>query len=186
MQESRPKYGHNTYTDYLNRDDDIRFELIEGEVYMMTAPSRAHQEILIEITGQFRDYLKGEVSKVLIAPFAVRLNAEQGDDTVLEPDLLVVCDMEKLDDKSCVGAPDLVLEILSPSTLSRDKVYKLNQYLMAGVREYWIVDPDGKNVAVHILDNGKYVIYAYSDEATINVHVLEGCTISLPDVFAAI
>ena len=101
----------------------------------------------------------------------------------MQPDILVVCDKSKLDGKSVLGAPDLVIEILSPSTSLRDKVLKFRRYLQAGVREYWIVEPDSKAVSVHILTNGEYVTHPYCEEDTIPVHVLEGCVIKLTEIF---
>jgi len=185
VKETAEKYMHHTYADYEKSNDDERFELIDGVVYMMSTPSQAHQEILLEMAVQFRDFLKSEPCKVLIAPFAVRLNAADNDDTVLEPDLLVVCDMSKLDGKSCVGAPDLVVEILSPSTSRKDRIIKLNKYLKAGVREYWIVSPEDKSITAHTLKNGEYVINGYASEETdaVAVHVLEGCMINVHDIF---
>jgi Uma2 family endonuclease len=111
VNEAARKY---TYEDYLNRDDDIRFELIDGVIYMLATPVQVHQEIAGEIHGQLWSFLKGKPCKVFMAPFGVRLNADSGDNTILEPDLFVVCDLKKLDGKSCVGAPDLVVEVLSP------------------------------------------------------------------------
>ena len=174
-----------TYADYLTWDGDARYELIDGAPYMMSpAPNRRHQDVSREILKQLALFLTGKPCKVYAAPFDVRLNAAEEDDTVVQPDLSVVCDKSKLDDRGCVGAPDLVIEILSPSTLARDRVVKLNKYLQAGVREYWIVDPDGKTVSVHLWANGKYIINAYADPDPVPVHVLDGCTINLADVFA--
>ena len=182
MEQAQPLQSRYTYADLLRWDDDHRYELIDGELYRMTSPTLAHQEILGELFLQFAAFLKGKPCKVLVAPFDVRLNAEGKDDTVLQPDILVVCDTTKFDVRSCVGAPDLVVEILSPSTSGRDQLLKFHKYLQAGVREYWIVDPDSKTVAVYILENGKYVCNAYGSEDTIPVHVLEGCHIVMRDV----
>ena len=175
-----------TYADYAKWNDEARYELIDGVPYAMSpAPSPVHQRISGRLHGQLWQFLKGRSCEVFAAPFDVRLNAAgDDDDIVVQPDLSVVCDKSKLDDKGCNGAPDMVLEILSASSESRDKVLKFNRYLQAGVREYWMVDPDGKTVQVCILDKGKYVISAYADTDAVPVHVLEGCTISLPDVFA--
>ncbi|MDR0310408.1 MAG: Uma2 family endonuclease, partial [Acidobacteriota bacterium] len=120
-----------------------------------------------------------------IAPFDVRLNADTYDDTVVQPDLLVVCDRSKPDGKCCVGVPDMIIEILSPSSGRHDKLVKFHLYQKAGVREYWIVDPETKTVQVCILENGKYVttMYGDTDTDTVPVHVLDGCVIGLKDVF---
>lgn len=121
---------------------------------------------------------------MFIAPFDVRLNADNTDDTVVQPDVFVVCDKSKLDGKSCKGVPDMIIEVLSPSSLGRDKVLKFNKYQKAGVLEYWIVDPEGRNVTVHVLKNGEYMSKAYGDEETAPVNVLDGCQINLREVFA--
>jgi len=184
--ENDPVY---TYTDYLEWDDDERLELIDGAVYMMSpAPTQAHQEIIGGLYRQFADFLDGKPCKIFIAPFDVRLNVKDRDDTVLQPDLLVVCDKSKLDGKSCLGAPDLVVEIISPSTARRDRLTKFIKYQKAGVREYWIVDPDTKTAQVHILDGGTYMnpkSGIYSDEDMVSSHVLEGFSVDMKKVFPA-
>ena len=172
-----------TYEDYFNRDDDIRYELIDGVIYLMANPSLAHQTALSELHVQFYNFLKGKPCRVLFAPFGVRLNVNEGDNTVLEPDLFVVCDESKLDGYSCIGAPDLVVEILSPSTSKKDKTIKLNKYQQAGVRELWYVEPTDKTVTTCILKNGEYVIKGYDDTGMAPVHVLDGCIINLSEVF---
>ena len=181
------KDEHYTYADYCAWAPDVRCELIEGVSYLMSpAPTWRHQGILFELAGQFRNFLKGKPCKAFTAPFDVRLNADTCDDTVLQPDLVVICDRSKLSATGCVGAPDMVIEIISPSTAAHDKVLKFNQYLQAGVREYWIVDPDSKTVSVHLLKDGEYAARAYTDTDVVPVHVLEGCEICLMDVFEAI
>ena len=172
-----------TYTDYRTWDKDIRCELIDGVVYMITSPSRIHQYICTALIYQFFDFLKDKPCEVYVAPFDVRLNIEGGDDTVVQPDILVVCDREKLDSKSCQGAPDLVVEALSPSSETHDKILKFNKYLQAGVQEYWIVDPNNRIVHVYVLESGKYVASVYAEEDTLPVSVLEGCVVTLADVF---
>ena len=184
VNEALPEYKRYTYEDYCSWDDDKRWELIDGIPYAMSAPSRRHQEISRELLVQFHSFLKGKSCKVYAAPFDVRLDADTYDDTVLQPDLLVVCDESKLDDRGCVGAPDMVAEILSPSTAMLDKHLKFNHYLRSGVREYWIVDPDSNTVTTYILKNGEYVAHAYGSDAAIPVHVLEGCSIDMAEIFA--
>jgi len=172
-----------TYTDYCQWTEGERWELIDGEAYAMSpAPSWIHQDVSAEILTQLRLFLKDKPCVALAAPFDVRLNPDDGDNTVVQPDLIVVCDRAKLDDNCCNGAPDLVVEILSPSSAKRDRFIKLSAYRRAGVREYWIVDPDTKTVSVHILQDGEYIIRVY--DAAIPVHVLEGCEIDLTGVFA--
>jgi Uma2 family endonuclease len=181
VKEAARKYN---YENYLNRDDETRIELIDGVIYMLATPAQAHQEALGEIYGQFYNFLRGKPCKVYFAPFGVRLNAETGDNTILEPDLLIVCDKTKLDGKSCNGAPDMVVEILSPSTSKKDRTIKFDKYRQAGVRELWYVDTDSKTVTACILKDGEYIMRAYDDTQTIPVNVLEGCLINLQEVFA--
>ena len=173
-----------TYTDYLTWDDDIRQELIDGVSYLMAAPSSTHQEILGELFNQLKNFLKGKTCRVYMSPFDVRLNPNTGDDTVVQPDILVVCDSSKIDKRGLVGAPDMIIEILSPSSTKMDKLLKFRKYCQAGVREYWILDPKNEYVQVHLLVGDKYVNTAYSSEDTaIPVTILEGCYINLADVF---
>ncbi|MDR0310315.1 MAG: Uma2 family endonuclease, partial [Acidobacteriota bacterium] len=114
--EALQKDERYTYADYASWDTEERYELIDGVPYLMSpAPLRKHQSILFELSGQFRNFLKGKPCKAFAAPFDVRLNADTYDDTVVQPDLVVICDKLKLDAKGCVGAPDMVIEILSPS-----------------------------------------------------------------------
>jgi len=171
------------YSDYLEWDDDVRYELIDGVPYAMAAPSQRHQQTAGELHGQLWQFLKGKRCRVFIAPFDVRLNAENYDDIVVQPDLLVVCDKSKLDGKGCVGAPDMIIEILSPSNTRHDMHVKFRLYQKAGVKEYWIVDPDSRTVSVHILENGKYFRHSYGDTDIVPVEVLDGCQINLTDVF---
>jgi len=174
-----------TYADYASWDDENRYELIDGLVYMMSAPSQAHQEISGEIFRQLANFLKGKPCKVFPAPFDVCLNAAgDKDDTVVQPDLIVVCDKSKLDGKRCNGAPDMAVEILSPSNRKQDTVWKVNKYLQAGIHEYWMIDPDAQTVQVCILKDGQYDVEEYSNTDTIPVHVLDGCIINMQEVFA--
>jgi Uma2 family endonuclease len=138
-----------TYSDYLKWDDSHRYELIEGEAFDMSpAPLRRHQAISRDIEFILVNFFKDKECEVYNAPFDVRFPdfADQKDDeitTVLQPDIVVICDKSKLDDKGCKGAPNLVVEILSPWTLERDFRIKYNIYELYGVKEYWIVDPVG-------------------------------------------
>ena len=176
------KQNRYTYADYASWDDETRYELIDGVAYAMSAPSVVHQRILGELYRQLANYLLGKACEVFIAPFDVCLFSMGDDDsTVVQPDLLVICDHTILDKRRCNGAPDMVIEIISPSSSGYDRIKKLNKYLQAGVREYWIVDPADKGITVHILENGKYVISAYETTETISVNILEDCKIDLPD-----
>ena len=184
VKEALPAYDKlYTYSDYLTWDDDIRYELINGVPYMMSAPNRRHQQISRDLLVQFAIFLKGKSCEVYQAPFDVRLDTDTSDDTVVQPDLVIVCDHSKLDDAGCKGAPDMVVEILSPSTAQYDLTRKFTLYLKTGIREYWVIDPERKCLAVHILKDNNYITHAYSDKETAPVHILEGCNINLFEVF---
>jgi Uma2 family endonuclease len=172
-----------TYSDYMTWDGEERLELIDGVPYLMSAPNRQHQGMLSNLHGQFWTFLKGKKCKVYFAPFDVRLNADTLDDTVVQPDLLIVCDDSKLDKAGCKGVPDMVVELLSPSTSRYDRTTKFDTYLKAGIREYWIIDPETKILAAHILRDGNYIIHPYTNEDKAPVHVLEGFSIDLSEVF---
>ena len=183
------KKGQYTFADVLTWDEDERIEIINGEAFMMAPPSSVHQEIVAELTRQFGNYLEGKRCKVYPAPFGVRLFEREGDrpedvNTMVEPDISVVCDRSKIDKHGCKGAPDMIIEILSPSTRRHDRLVKLNLYQQAGVREYWIVDPDNQSVLVFTL--GGHVLEIredYGREDVAKVNVLEGCFIELSKVF---
>ena len=184
-----PQEKRYTLADALTWDESERIELICGEPFMMAPPVRRHQEISGELFAQLHAYLKGKTCKVYPAPFAVRLFERDGDrpedvDTMVEPDISVVCDTGKLDDIGCKGAPDLIIEILSPTTQRHDRMTKFNLYQQAGVREYWIVDPDGKSAQVFVLDGGHYVAKDFGTaKDMVKVNVLEDCAIDLSQVF---
>jgi Uma2 family endonuclease len=181
-----------TFADYLTWLDDKRRELYNGFVKMMTpAPSTKHQIVLGEIYGQFWQQLKKKNCKVFPAPFDVRFPSKQGeisDDkifTVVQPDITVVCDKSKLDGKGCIGAPDLIIEILSTSTTKKDVEEKFKLYEENGVREYWIVHPNDETVTVFLLKNEKYQLEGiFTKGSTVNTNVFEGkIGIDLDEVF---
>ena len=182
----QPRY---TFADALTWGENERIEIIDGEAFMMAPPSRIHQKVSVAITSQLYNFREGKKCEVYPAPFGVRLFEEDGDspddvDTMVEPDISVVCDKSKLDKHGCKGAPDLVIEILSPSTLRHDRFVKLGLYQRAEVREYWIVEPETQTVQVYTLENGilqPSAFYGPSDVAKVNV--LEGCFIDLGKVF---
>ena len=183
--EARRLEERYTYSDYCTWDDSERWELIDGVAYAMAGVSESHQDVLIELLGQLRDFLKGKQCKVFVAPFDVRFNADGADDTVVQPDILVVCDRTKLESgKGVIGAPDFIIEILSPSTAKYDMLTKKRLYQQSGVREYWIVDPDSKTMAANVLHDGRYNsrFFDYHDSA-VPIEALDGCTINLAEVF---
>lgn len=179
-----------TFADCLTWDEKERIEIIHGEAFLMAAPSSTHQQISMEISRQLANYLVGRRRRVYPAPFSVRLFEKDGDapedvDTVVEPDITVVCNRNKIDMRGCKGAPDLIVEILSPSSLRNDRLIKLRLYQRAKVREYWIVDPENKTVQVFLSDETgilqPHEDYGQKDVAKVNV--LEGCFIELNKVF---
>ena len=180
-----------TYADYLSWPNEERWEIIDGVPYDMSpAPSRRHQEISMALSGEFYTYLKGKPCKVYAAPFDVRLpkdgEVEDRDiRTVIQPDLAVICKRERLDSRGCLKAPDLIVEILSPFTSSKDSVKKFDLYEREGVREYWVVRPDEQTVAVFKLgrDNryGRPEMYTAQDK--IKVGIFDSLVIDLPDIF---
>ena len=173
-----------TYADYEKIDDDNRYEIIDGVIYLMSAPGIPHQNISQELSLQLGNFLRDKPCKVFAAPVDVCLNAAgDGDKTVVQPDIIVVCDKSKLDRKRCNGAPDMAIEILSPSSTSHDMLRKFNKYLNAGVREYWIVNPESKLVHVCLLKEGAYEITDYLSGGTAPVSILNGCEIDLDRVF---
>lgn len=184
-----PQECRYTYEDLLEWEDGIRYELYDGVPVAMSSPSDVHQEISVALSAQLYNYLRGKKCRVYYAPFDVRLFERTGDrpenvDTVVQPDLMVVCDRNKVDRHGVRGAPDLVIEILSDSTRRLDRLTKLKLYQEAGVREYWIVDPVSRTVAVYILEEGAYHgAETYSADAVVPVGVLEDCQIDLSAVF---
>lgn len=180
-----------TYREYLEWDTEMRVELIDGAVYDMTpAPSRAHQRISMALSGGIWSHLGSTSScEVYVAPFDVRLpEGDEPDDlirTVVQPDISVICDRSKLDDKGCRGAPDWIIEIISPATASGDYIRKLTLYEKHGVREYWIVHPVDRIVMVYCMDEeGRYGRPdIYSIEDSVEPRVIEGLVIELGRVF---
>lgn len=185
-----PKKSRYTWADVLTWDEIGHIEIINGEAYMAALPTKAHQDILMALSAQLYNFLEGKKCRVYPAPFGVRLFEKGGDtpedvDTVVEPDISVVCDHGKLDEHGCKGAPDLVMEILSPSTQRHDRLVKLNLYQRAGVREYWIVNPEDSTVQVMLLNESGVLQphEVYDRKGIAKVNVLNGCFLELERVF---
>ena len=180
-----------TYGDYVTWQDNERWELIDGVPFNMSpAPGSAHQSILMDLGKQFAVYLSGKPCKVFPAPYDVRLpNADESDDrveTVVQPDLSIICDRKKIDKAGCRGAPDLVVEILSPGTAQKDIKVKFERYERAGVRQYWIVEPEGKTVQIFTLGvDGTYGRpQMYVDGDKVPVSLFSDLVIDLTSAFA--
>jgi Uma2 family endonuclease len=182
-----------TYMDYLTWPEGERYEIIDGIAYMQAAPSRIHQEILMELSKQIANYLSGKPCKVYPAPFCVRLpkgdeKSENDIKNVVEPDITVVCDSSKLDEKGCKGAPDMIIEIISPNSGKKDRLVKFKKYEEAGVKEYWIVEPEWKIISVFTLqENRRYGRpEMYTEEDKVKVTIFPDLVIDLGPVFAGI
>ena len=178
-----------TYAEYLTWSFKERVELFKGKVVKMSpAPSLRHQEISFRLSGVLYNCLKGKTCKAFTAPFDVRL-AKTGDghdqiSTVVQPDLCVICDESKLDERGCIGPPDLMVEILSPNSATKDVKEKYSLYEEAGVVEYWIVHPEEKLIEVFLLQNDKYVHSGwYTDQEVLQSTAIAGLSVDLKEVF---
>ena len=178
----RNEKKHFTYTDYCAWDDDQRWELVDGVPYLMASPNTKHQDISGNLIWKFREHLHGKKCKAF-ADLDVRLNWDKADDTVFRPDLLVVCTLDKIGESFINGAPDLIIEILSPSTRKHDITTKFAKYREAGVKELWYVDPDVQTVTVYKWSDGVYIADNYGPTDKIAVGILPELTIDMKDIF---
>ncbi|EET58112.1 hypothetical protein BRYFOR_09930 [Marvinbryantia formatexigens DSM 14469] len=167
-----PLPQEKTYTidDIYALPEGTRAELIDGQIYYMAPPSRRHQEIVGELYTSINNYIKSRSGscKAYIAPFAVFLN-EDGRNYV-EPDVSVVCDKSKLNDRGCTGAPDWIIEVVSPGSRRMDYMTKLFKYRSAGVREYWIVDSDKNRISVYNFPSDSIEEYSFSDSVRAGIY----------------
>ena len=184
------EYGRYSYADYLTWEMDERVELIKGKIFKrdIAAPALNHQRISMRLSVQLFNFLKGKTCQVFHAPFDVRLPVKsrknQDIDTVVQPDICVVCDPDKLDAAGCIGAPDLVVEILSPGNNKRELKNKFEVYEEAGVKEYWVIHPNEQTLLIYSLIDGKYQasrFFVSGDEIT--SACLPGFSLDLEDVF---
>jgi Uma2 family endonuclease len=163
MSNSAPAFAEQyRYADYRAWPEGERWELIDGIAWAMTAPSRLHQRFVSRLNTQIDTYLVSKQSECQVypAPFDVRLprgnEADDDIDTSVEPDISVICTLSKLDPRGCRGAPDWIIEVLSPSTALRDQRIKRDLYQKHGVREYWLVHPTDRIVMIYVLERGMY------------------------------
>ncbi|AMR27975.1 restriction endonuclease [Hymenobacter psoromatis] len=180
-----------TYADYLTWKFDEFVELIKGRLMQpMAGPSRLHQVYALNMAANIRQFLKGKKCQVYIAPFDVRLttggvNGDQQITTVVQPDICVVCDLTKLDDRGCLGAPDWIIEIVSPGNTARDTKTKFDLYEESGVREYWMVYPGMKTITAYVLDNDQYKLAGeYIEPGLISVATVPGLALEWTEIFA--
>lgn len=159
-----------TTEDIYALPDGTRAELIDGQLYDMAPPSRRHQRIAIELSTIIHNYIRSSHGscEVDIAPFAVFLNED--DRNYVEPDISVICDKSKLTDKGCFGAPDWIIEVVSPASRRMDYFIKLFKYRTAGVREYWIVDPDKGRITVYDIEHEDVQDYTFADVVEVNIY----------------
>ncbi|MDR1420980.1 MAG: Uma2 family endonuclease [Treponema sp.] len=178
-----------TYRDYREWDlkEGERYELVYGAAYAMSAPNAVHQSIVAALTAKFYNFLEGKPCKIYPAPYDVRLfyEEDESDDTVVQPDLTVICDEKKRGPEGCRGAPDLVAEILSPSNTVIEMERKFDLYRTAGIREYWVVAPEEKIIHVHrFREDGGVKTAAYGIDGAAASDILQGFEIPLKTVFS--
>lgn len=164
------KKGIYTIDDIYALPDGERAELIDGKIYYMSPPNTRHQALVMDLSYQIKDYLRhnnGECS-VFPAPFAVFLN--ENDKNYVEPDISIICDKNKITDKGCNGAPDWVIEIVSPSSKAMDYFTKLFKYRTAGVREYWIVDPAKEMIMVYRFEKETMEQYSFGEDVAVGIY----------------
>jgi len=165
------RQGEYTLKDYLALPEDRRFELIDGVIYDMASPTLIHQAVCVKLVRKFDNYIAENHGSCMAFTSPVDVQLDCDDRTIVEPDVLIVCDSSKLHRERVYGAPDLVVEVLSPSTSKKDRSLKLTKYRRAGVREYWIVDPDQKKVFVYEFEKGdSYVIYSFEDSVPVGIY----------------
>jgi len=187
--EPDPSYTY-TYADYLQWKFLERLELFRGKIFKMGAPNTLHQVVTGNLYGEIRNFLKGKSCKVFVAPYDIRLpvqNRKKDDEitTVVQPDVCIVCDPSKVDERGVCGAPDLVIEVLSPGNSQKEVRYKYELYEEAGVREYWVVNPTEQNLIVFLLTEegefGSGRMYTNGDKLAMNI--LPGYSINVTEIF---
>ncbi len=184
MALEKPQFGEFTYSDYMRWPDGERWQLLNGFAYAMAPPSLPHQDVVSELGAQLRLQLRGKPCKAFVAPIGVRLpKANEADEfirTVFEPDVVVVCDPSKMDKSGIRGAPDFIIEVLSPSTARFDQIEKRKAYELAGVREFWLVDIAGGVLTIY---RQAGAVFAAPDivraEGVIAIAALVGLTLDL-------
>ena len=176
----------NTYADYATWDDGQRWEIINGLPIMMSpAPTAAHQRLSFEITMRLGGFLAGNPCQVYVAPFDVRFEDYEKTDTVVQPDVMVICDKSKIKKNGCVGAPDVVFEILSPSSAKMDLLKKYNLYEKHGVREYWALDPEDKMLVRFSLKDGRFE-RSNAEQGRLESLALPGFALDVQELFAVL
>lgn len=193
LEEPSMEYGKlYSYADYLKMEIEERIEIIKGKIFKMSpAPARIHQKVLGELNFILHQYFMDKSCELYIAPFDVRLidpkkQSKKDEDifTVFQPDLCVICDREKLDDRGCIGAPDLIVEILSPSNSNKEMNHKYTLYEENAVREYWIVDYNRKNIHQYILEGERYIgLKPRTEDEEISSHIFPDLSFHVSAIF---
>ena len=181
MPALQPQPESLTLEQYEALPEDLRVEVFDGVVYDMASPSQEHQTISMELSTVLNTYIRGKKGscRVFHAPFDVKLSEQPL--TIVQPDLMIVCDKDKLDGKRCNGAPDFIIEIVSPGNPADDYIRKLYYYKNAGVRDYWIVDPRRKNVTINFFE-GNMLNVQYSFDSVIKVNIYDDLYINFSDI----
>lgn len=176
-----------TYSDYLLWKFEEQVELIKGKIFKMSpAPARKHQKISYNLTWVLGKFFEKKPCELYYAPFDVRLPSKSENKiyTVVQPDICVICDVSKLDDKGCLGAPDLVIEILSPGNSDKEMKDKFDLYEESGVKEYWIVQPEDKWVNIYVLENNRFITHRpFIASDTIKSQIFKGLEFPAADIF---
>ena len=177
-----PKERIHTIDDIYALPEGTRAELIDGQIYYMAPPSRIHQKIVSHLNKVMANYIDSNNGscEVYPAPFAVFLNKDNTN--YLEPDISIICDHDKLTDKGCKGAPDWIIEIISPGNPGRDYIDKLSLYNTAGVREYWIVNPINRTIFVYFLETDNFNVTPYTFQDKIKVNIYNDLTINFTEL----
>ncbi|MBS9523646.1 Uma2 family endonuclease [Litoribacter ruber] len=189
LKEPDASYSRYTYADYLTWEMDSMVELIKGKIFRQAAaPRRIHQEVALETARKLADFLDDKACNIFIAPFDVRLpiKSQKAEDitTVVQPDICVVCDPSKLDDLGCIGAPDLIIEILSPGNNQKELIHKFDIYEECGVKEYWIIHPTEQTLLIYTLTDGKFIpSRLFTIGHTVSSTTIHGFQLDLKDIF---
>ena len=193
VEEPNATYGYYSYADYLTWPMDLVAELIQGRLFKKAAaaPNRIHQRVSLKLSVKLYQFLEGKTCQVYEAPFYVRFPKDSKEDhrifDVVQPDICVVCDPAKLDERGCIGAPELIIEILSPGSTKLELKHKYELYESRGVREYWIIHPEYHNLLIYTWVNGTYIpsrLFTAGD--VIESQVVKGFKLDLEEFFSDI
>jgi len=194
LKEETEKYAQfprkATFEEFLqlteNCDEHEQYEYIDGEIYLLASPKSTHQQILGELHGIFYSWFKGKKCRPMLCPFDIKMSRFENDKNVVQPDLMVICDLEeKLNERDYYdGVPALVVEILSDSSRGKDSVKKLDLYMSSGIREYWIVNPFNNEVTVFLFENRDLAKSAtYKNGEEVSSFIFDGLAVPLNNIF---